>query len=68
MSSKSLFSEVGDLSHGQPQPSGLASKRPRFNVSMYGSPVLVSLQYTQSCLLEITCWLFPDILIKFLGH
>ncbi|KAK3895284.1 hypothetical protein Pcinc_000987 [Petrolisthes cinctipes] len=40
VSSKSLFSDVGDVSHSQPQPSGLASKRPRFNVSMYGSPIL----------------------------
>ncbi|KAG0729823.1 Nuclear pore complex protein Nup153 [Chionoecetes opilio] len=40
VSSKSLFSEAGSVSHGQPQPSALASKRPRFNVSIYGSPVL----------------------------
>lgn len=40
VSSKSLFSEAGDVSRGQPQPSALASKRPRFNVSIYGSPVL----------------------------
>lgn len=43
MSSKSLFSETGDVPRGQPQPSALASKRPRFNVSIYGSPILVSL-------------------------
>lgn len=42
VSSKSLFSETGSVSHGQPQPSALASKRPRFNVSIYGSPVMVS--------------------------
>lgn len=42
MSNKSLFSEAGDGPRGQPQPSALASKRPRFNVSIYGSPVLVS--------------------------
>lgn len=42
VSSKSLFSEAGSVSHGQPQPSALASKRPRFNVSIYGSPVMVS--------------------------
>lgn len=42
MSSKSLFSEAGDVPRGQPQPSALASKRPRFNVSIYGSPILVS--------------------------
>lgn len=40
VSSKSLFSEAGSVSHGQPQPSALASKRPRFNVSIYGSPVM----------------------------
>ncbi|XP_045113933.1 nuclear pore complex protein Nup153-like [Portunus trituberculatus] len=40
VSSKSLFSESGSVSHGQPQPSALASKRPRFNVSIYGSPVM----------------------------
>ncbi|XP_063883371.1 nuclear pore complex protein Nup153-like [Scylla paramamosain] len=40
VSSKSLFSETGSVSHGQPQPSALASKRPRFNVSIYGSPVM----------------------------
>lgn len=42
VSSKSLFSEAGSVSHGQPQPSALASKRPRFNVSIYGSPVMVN--------------------------
>lgn len=40
VSSKSLFSEVGDIGHGQPQPSGVGSKRPRFNVSLYGSPIM----------------------------
>ncbi|KAK4316592.1 hypothetical protein Pmani_012263 [Petrolisthes manimaculis] len=40
VSSKSLFSDMGDISPSQPQPSGLASKRPRFNVSMYGAPIL----------------------------
>lgn len=38
-SNKSLFSEV-EMTLGQPQPSALASKRPRFNVSTYGSPVM----------------------------
>lgn len=37
ISSKSLFSETSDIGLGQPQPSGIASKRPRFNASIYGS-------------------------------
>ncbi|XP_045616009.1 nuclear pore complex protein Nup153 isoform X2 [Procambarus clarkii] len=37
ISSKSLFSESSDVILGQPQPSGVASKRPRFNASLYGS-------------------------------
>nr|XP_027231507.1 nuclear pore complex protein Nup153-like [Penaeus vannamei] len=39
-SSRSLFSEAGEPAIGTPQPSGLANKRPRFNVSTYGSPVV----------------------------
>ncbi|KAK7071276.1 hypothetical protein SK128_015990 [Halocaridina rubra] len=41
VSSRSLFSETGEISINQPQPSALASKRPRFNVSAYGSSFMV---------------------------
>ncbi|XP_042240145.1 nuclear pore complex protein Nup153-like isoform X2 [Homarus americanus] len=40
VSSKSLFSETSDIVLGQPQPSGMTSKRPRFNASIYGTPML----------------------------
>ncbi|XP_068214958.1 nuclear pore complex protein Nup153-like isoform X2 [Palaemon carinicauda] len=40
VSNRSLFSDSGDVSLGQPQPSALASKRPRFNISAYGSPLM----------------------------
>lgn len=40
LSNRSLFSDSGDVSLSQPQPSALASKRPRFNISAYGSPLM----------------------------